>query len=173
MYNDLATEFHREYLILVNELDADAHHLIANVQEFDWTEYRPDYWLINGRSYPDTVKPTVDPALPQQPNSSLIEAAAGETILLRIINLGFQQHTLQILGLPFLVMGQDAQRVQGFHGEDLTYRKNALYFAPGQTVDVLLTDLRPGIYPIYNRDYHKNNNAGSSLGGMVSEVRVY
>lgn len=171
-YNSTSTEFNREYFVFLTELDAVAHDQIANVQEYDWTEYHPQYWLLNGRSYPDTLKPDGDPALPLQPYSSRIYARSREKILLRFVNLGFQQHAIQLLGIPLKIVGQDAQLVQGLNGEDLSYWKNTLYIAPGQTVDAIFTAPEPGIYPLYNRNYHKNTNAGSSFGGMVTEVRV-
>ncbi|MFZ5925257.1 MAG: multicopper oxidase domain-containing protein [Bacillota bacterium] len=171
-YNDPATEFHREYLVFLTELDADPHHLVATVQEFDWTEYRPEYWLINGRSYPDSVKPAADPGLPWQPYTSAIRAYSGEKVLLRFVNLGYQQHSVQVLGISLKVVGQDAQLVRGLGGQDLSYWKDALYFGAGQTVDAVFVAPEPGVYPLYNRNYHKNTNAGASFGGMVSEVQV-
>ncbi|MGE5486127.1 MAG: multicopper oxidase domain-containing protein [Ignavibacteriales bacterium] len=171
-YNDTRTEFDREYLVFLTELDAEPHDLVAAVQEFDWTEYRPEYWLINGRSYPDSVRPGDDPGLPAQPYSALITANSGERVLLRFVNLGFQQHCIQILGIPLRVVGLDAQQLKGMNGEDLAFRRNALYFAAGQTVDAIFTAPEPGTYPLYNRCYHRNTNAGGGFGGMVSEVRV-
>jgi FtsP/CotA-like multicopper oxidase with cupredoxin domain len=168
-YNDPATEFNREYQVFLTELDADAHRLIADVQEFDWTEYRPEYWLLGGRSYPDTVKPSSDSS---QPYSSLITAQCDEKILLRFVNLGFQQHAIQILGIPMHIVGQDALPIRGINGENLSYRKNVLYIAAGQTADVLITASAPGVYPIFNCNFHQNTNAGLSFGGMVSEIRV-
>ncbi|MBO8128415.1 MAG: multicopper oxidase domain-containing protein [Peptococcaceae bacterium] len=171
-YNDESTEFEREVLIFLTELDAEPHYLVANVQEFDWTEYSPEYWLISGRSYPDTVKPGNEPTLPLQPFSSLIEACEGEKVLLRFINLGFQEHSIQILGVPFKVVGQDAQQLRGYHGEDISYWRNTLYIGAGQTVDAIFTAPRLGIYPLYSRNHHKNTIAGISFGGMITEVRV-
>lgn len=167
------TEFDREYFVFLTELDATAHDRIAGIQEFDWTEYKPTYWLLNGRSYPDTVNEADGAVFPRQPYPALIKANAGEKVLLRFINLGYQQHSMQILGIPVRVVGQDAKRPLGLNGEDLSYWKNALYFAPGQTVDVVFKAPREGTYPFYNRGCHKNVNPGSAPGGMVSEVRVY
>ncbi|NLG83256.1 MAG: multicopper oxidase family protein [Firmicutes bacterium] len=169
-YNDPTTEYDREYLVFVTELDADAHAAVAGVQGFDWTEYRPEYWLLNGRSYPDTVRS--GPELPRQPYSGLIFASPGEKVLLRCVNLGYQQHSLTILGITLRVVGVDAQPLRGKNGEDLSYYKNTLYFAGGQTMDVIFTAPEPGVYPLFNRNYHKNTNAGRTFGGMVSEVRV-
>lgn len=172
-YNDPATGFDREYFIFLTELDATAHHMVATVQGFDWTEYRPDYWLLNGRSYPDTINLNGGEEFPSQPLAALIRANEGERVLLRFINLGYQEHSMQILGIPLKVVGQDARQPRGLSGEDLSYWKNALYFAPGQTVDAIFTAPAPGIYPLFNRNYYKNTNAGASPGGMVSEVQVF
>lgn len=171
-YNDVATEYDREVLIFLTELDTRPHDLVANVQEFDWTEYAPQYWLINGRSYPDTIKQEKDPSLPLQPFSSRIEAYTEEKVLLRFVNLGFENHSIQILGIPLKVVGQDAKQVRGYHGEDLSHWRNIAYVAPGQTMDVILTAPAPGKYILYNRSLHKNTNDGIDFGGMVTEIDV-
>lgn len=171
-YNDLSAEFQREALIFLTELDAVPHNLVANVQEFDWTEYRPQYWMINGRSYPDTVKPSDDPAFPLQPFSSLIEVRSGEKVLLRMVNLGYQEQCLQIPGIHLKVVGQDARILRGYHGEDISYWRNAVSISPGQTMDVIFTAPVPGKYVLYNRNFHRNTVAGAFLGGMITEVNV-
>ncbi|KJS10197.1 MAG: multicopper oxidase [Peptococcaceae bacterium BRH_c8a] len=171
-YNDENTAYDREGLIFLTELDPRPHHLVANVQEFDWTEYSPEYWLINGRSYPDTVKPANDQSMPQQPFSALVEAYQGEKVLLRFVNIGFQQHCLQIPGVPLKVVGLDAQQLRGYNGEDISYWRDVIYIAAGQTMDVIFTAPRAGIYPLYNRNLNKNTIAGTEFGGMVTEIRV-
>ncbi|MBF7082304.1 multicopper oxidase domain-containing protein [Desulfallas sp. Bu1-1] len=171
-YNDENTAFDLEALIFLTELDPKPHHLVASVQAFDWTEYRPQYWLISGRSYPDTVKPANDPSLPQQPFSALIEAYEGEKVLLRFVNIGFQQHCIQVLGIPLKVVGLDARLLRGYNGEDISYGRDVIYIAAGQTVDAIFTAPRAGIYPLYNRNHNKNTIAGTAFGGMVTEIRV-
>lgn len=170
-YNDPATEFDREFFVFLTELDSVAHDLIANVQEYDWTEYRPRYWLLNGRSYPDTTRGKDD--LPQQPYPARIRVNEGERVLLRCVNLGYQPHAVEILGISLRVVGVDAQRLRGQGGADLSRWKNVLYLAGGQTIDAIFTAPAPGRYPLFNRGYHENNNAGAAPGGMLTEVRVY
>lgn len=170
-YNDPGTEFDREYLVFLTELDPVAHDLIANVQEYNWTDYTPAYWLLNGRSYPDTVQ--VPELLPRQPFSGLIRANSGERVLLRFVNLGFQVHALEILGIPLRVIGADAQRLRGAGGEDLSRWLQVLSIAPGQTYDAIFTAPAAGTYPFFNRSYHQNVNAGASPGGMLTEVRIF
>lgn len=168
-YDDAATEFDREYLVFLTEMDSRAHELVLKVQEFDWSEYKPDYWLLNGRSYPDTVDDGVHPS---QPYSALIKANVGEKVLLRFINLGFQQHSIEILGITFKVLGIDAQQPKGLNGEDLSFFKNVIYIGAGQTMDVIFTAHNEGTFPLFNCSHNKNINPGSAIGGMVSEVEI-
>lgn len=166
------TAFDREYFLVLTELDPLAHTQILNAQEYDWTEYRPAYWLINGRAYPDTTDITPRGDLAQQPYPCLIRANAGEKVLLRFVNLGYEQHAITILGLPMKIVARDAQLLRGIHGEDLSHRRDVLYFGAAQTVDAIIEPQRPGVYPLFNRGYHKNNNAGISPGGMMTYVEI-
>ena len=77
-----------------------------------------DYPMMNGRGYPDTTVAgpllpapagSTDPISPQQV-SSLITATQGQTILLRVINLGqVQSYTVTALGVPMQVVGRGAR----------------------------------------------------------------
>jgi len=171
-YNHPDTAFDREYLVFLTDLDTRPHDLVANAQEFDWTDYRPDYWLLNGRSYPDTLKPDNDTSLPLQPFSGLIEAHPGDRVLLRIINLGFEQQCMEILGIVPTVVALDARELRNPQGQEFYREEAVISIAAGQTVDAIFVAPSPGTYPLYNRCFHKQVLAWPS-GGMVSEVRVY
>lgn len=172
-YNNTNTEYQREVLIFLTEMDERPHDVVLNVQEFDWTDYAPQYWLINGRTYPDTIKDSNAPGFPLQPFSSKIEAFSGEKVLMRFVNLGFENHCIQVLGIPLQVVGEDAKEVRGFNGEDLTYSTDSIFIAPGQTTDVIFTAPDPGKYILYNRSHHKNTLAGQKIGGMLTEIDVF
>jgi hypothetical protein len=69
--------------------------------------------LLTGR----LTSTTADPRLGSQPWSSLIQANAGETILLRFSDLGYAEHSMELAGLPFRVIGMDAKNLlQGRDG---------------------------------------------------------
>lgn len=194
-YNDgvspidpLSTAYDREFTLLLNEVDTRPHDGLEAVQEFIWSDYKPNYWIINGRAYPDTIKPNNDPSLPFQPISSLVQVNPGERVLLRIANLGYEQHAMQLPGIPMKVIGHDAtfQRAPG--GADLSYFTSTIYIGPGECRDVLFkaplfdpagaaASDAVGTYNPYlfkNRNYHKQTNGGlPGMGGMVTEVRVY
>ena len=105
MYNDGdgSTGFDREFAMFLSEVWAEAHWADAHIQLPEWSDYRADFSLLNGRVYPDTIAPnaqinaarsinTLDfdtdangglvaqsahPELQYQPHSSLVNCNAG------------------------------------------------------------------------------------------------
>jgi FtsP/CotA-like multicopper oxidase with cupredoxin domain len=189
-YNDgdRSTEYDREFALLLDDLDTRPHDGSEAIQEFIWTDYKPNYWTINGRAYPDTIKHNGDSSLPSQPLSSLIQVNAGNRVLLRFANLGYEQHSMQLAGIPLHVIAEDATLLRGPGGADLSYRTNSIYIGPGEARDVLFTAPAyqagaPGgtgsrgpynTYLLKNRNAFATTNDGApGLGGMVTEVRIH
>jgi FtsP/CotA-like multicopper oxidase with cupredoxin domain len=56
-YDDASTAFDREYSFMLTEIDSRAHFADAHILETDWTDFRANFWLMNGRAYPDTLEP--------------------------------------------------------------------------------------------------------------------
>jgi FtsP/CotA-like multicopper oxidase with cupredoxin domain len=200
-YNDRdgSTGYHRHFAILLNEVWAHFHDGDRDIQETIPTDYDPQWFTMNGRCYPDTVRPNNDPTFTtpnpnyddvpdmSQPNSSLIQINPGERGLIRLANLGYQQHALELPGITMNVVGQDASLLRD-GTEDLSYRTNTLYVGPGEARDVLFDApaydaARPSgsdakgpynVYHLKNRDWRRLSNLGTSgPGGMQTEVRVY
>ena len=204
-YNDGdgSTGYDRHFAILLNEIEERQHDADRDIQEFIMTDYDPQFFTLNGRCYPQTVLPndgngtasgilTPNPNYDDnpdasQPNSALVQVSPGDRALLRLANLGYQQHAMQLPGIPMHVVGQDASLLRN-GGADTSYWTNTLYLGPGEARDVLFdapaydparpsgTDPR-GSYNVYyfkNRDYRKLSNHGApGPGGMMTEVRVY
>ena len=206
-YNDGdgSTGYHRHFAILLNEVWKNFHDGDRDIQESIATDYNPQWFTLNGRCYPQTVLPNDDPSLPanlrigthnanydttdySQPNSALIQVNPGERVLLRLANLGYQQHAMQLPGIPMHVIGQDASLLRN-GTVDTSYWTNTLYIGPGEARDVLFdapayAAARPsgsdgrGNYNVYrfkNRDWRRLSNFGAppGAGGMQTEVRVY
>jgi FtsP/CotA-like multicopper oxidase with cupredoxin domain len=210
-YNDGdgSTGYHRHFAILLNEVWKNFHDGDRDIQESIATDYNPQWFTLNGRCYPQTVLPNDSDTLPanlrigthnanynttdySQPNSALIQVNPGERVLLRLANLGYQQHAMQLPGIPMHVVGQDASLLRSVTGTttvDTSYWTNTLYIGPGEARDVLFTapaydPARPsssdtkGNYNVYrfkNRDWRRLSNFGAppGPGGMQTEVRVY
>jgi FtsP/CotA-like multicopper oxidase with cupredoxin domain len=206
-YNDGdgSTGYNRHFAILLNEWWSNFHDGDRDIQESIATDYDPQWFTLNGRCYPQTVLPNDDPTLPaamrigtpnanyddavdySQPNSALVQVNAGDRVLLRLANLGYQQHAMQLPGISLHVIGQDASLLRN-GTVDISYRTNTLYTGPGEARDVLFDapaydGARPsgsdtvGSYNVYyfkNRDWRKLSNLGApGPGGMMTEVRVY
>jgi FtsP/CotA-like multicopper oxidase with cupredoxin domain len=205
-YNDGdgSTGYHRHFAILLNEFWRNFHDGDRDIQESIATDYDPQWFTLNGRCYPDTLRPNDDPTFStpnpnyddapdhSQPNSALIQVNPGDRVLLRLANLGYQQHAMQLPGIPMHVVGQDASLLRNGSGAgavDTSYWTNTLYIGPGEARDVLFDaptfdPLRPsgsdgrGNYNVYdfkNRDWRRLSNFGAppGPGGMMTEVRVY
>ncbi|MDF5755580.1 multicopper oxidase domain-containing protein [Spongiactinospora sp. TRM90649] len=189
-YNDGdgSTAYDRHFAILLNEIEERMHDADEQIQEFIPTDYEPTYFTLNGRVYPQTVLPNDHPSLPRQPVSSLIQLNPGDRALLRLANLGYRQHAMQLPGIELKVVGEDATLRRAQSGADTSYRTGTLYLGPGEARDVLFTappfdpaapatqDARGvcNVYLFKNRDFRRLGNPGSTgLGGMATEVRVY
>jgi FtsP/CotA-like multicopper oxidase with cupredoxin domain len=189
-YNDGdgSTGYDRHFAILLNEIEERQHDADELIQEFIPTDYDPAFFTLNGRVYPQTVLPAGDPSLPHQPVSALVQVNPGDRALLRLANLGYQQHAMQLTGIPMTVVGEDATLRRSPAGVDTSYTTSTLYIGPGEARDVLFTappfnpaapvstDARGAFntYPFRNRDFRRLSNRGASgPGGMATEVRVY
>jgi FtsP/CotA-like multicopper oxidase with cupredoxin domain len=142
-YNDGdgSTGYDREFAMHLSEIWAESHWADSHIQLPEWSDYRPDFSLLNGRAYPDTIAPnapleayTGKPYMPvavdadgdlmtnagyehlkYQPLSSLINCNAGDRVLLRFSNLGFKEPAMTLAGITMRVVGRDATPMRGFN----------------------------------------------------------
>ncbi len=194
---DGSTGFDREFPMLMTEVWAEAHWDFSHVQLPEWSEYKPDYYMLNGRVYPDTLAPNghVDPATParngtdlapppgrdnlkHQPYSSLVTCNEGERVLLRLANLGYSRQSMSLAGMKMRVVGKDATLLQNRTGEKLSYLTDTISIGPGESFDIILeAPAHSGAgeydtYLFYNRGFNGTGN-GSAMGGQMTEIRVY
>jgi FtsP/CotA-like multicopper oxidase with cupredoxin domain len=119
--------------------------------------WAPSYWLINGKSYPDT------PA---------ISALHGSKLLLRYVNAGIDNHTMTMLGMHATLVGRDGFALA--HPFDVVSET----IASGQTVDELATvPATVGAHlALYNAQLHLSNGAlgapAHDNGGALTFVDV-
>jgi FtsP/CotA-like multicopper oxidase with cupredoxin domain len=164
-YNDAATGFDREFAMFLSEVWAEAHWADAHIQLPEWSDYRADFALLNGRAYPDTLAPNAPfnpatsanalavnldgdgdlmapagrPDLKHQPLSALVTCCAGERVLLRFANLGFKEASMTLPGIRMQVVGKDATPMRGRDGTDTSYQANTISFGAGESIDAIFT----------------------------------
>jgi FtsP/CotA-like multicopper oxidase with cupredoxin domain len=198
--NPTSTAYDREFAMFLSEVWAEAHWADAHIQLPEWSDYRADFALLNGRVYPDTVvangsvdafhpvfdangdliAPAGRPDLQYQPISSLVRCNEGERVALRFSNLGFRESAMTITGIRMRVVGRDATPMKGRDGTDASYETDTLNIGPGESYDVLFTaPTKTGsgaydTYYLYNRSFARSNNlAPGGFGGQTTEIRVY
>jgi FtsP/CotA-like multicopper oxidase with cupredoxin domain len=194
-----STAYDREFVMQLSEVWGDSHWADAHIQLPEWSDYRADFALLNGRVYPDTLAPngSIDPFNPvrdpdgdliapagnphlkYQPLSALVTCCAGDRVLLRFANLGFREATMTLAGIKMRVVGKDATPMLGRTGADTSYMTNTLSFGAGESFDAIFTapthsgGTGPDVYVLYDRAYTRSNNLGGGFGGQRTEVRVY
>jgi FtsP/CotA-like multicopper oxidase with cupredoxin domain len=182
-YNDGdgSTQYDREFSFMLTDMWLQSHWEDAHIQQPDWSEFTPDAYLLNGRSYPDTVlprsgDPAMDPAdaarLKYQPYSSLVRCNSGDRVLIRMSNLGYTTPSMTMDGLRLKVVGRDASWLRGHYVDTHTLR-----LGPGESADAIF--VAPNVSSMTSFDFaNRNYSAATSgatpgLGGQTTRVEVY
>ena len=104
------------------------------------------YFLLNGRSYPDTVAPGPQATITSdgqmhysQPLPAIINIPADGKASLRLVNLSVAEYfTLQSVGVPMHVVGWNAKLLRDQDGNNTEYWANSITLGGGESLDVIL-----------------------------------
>ena len=115
-YNEASTAYDREYLFFLSETDPKLHYLaeLDRLQYWDNGDYNATLFFINGRNAPDTLAPDFQGGMPNQPYGSIVTMHPVQRILLRVINVGRNQHPLHLHGNHFSQVARDGNLI-GVH----------------------------------------------------------
>jgi manganese oxidase len=143
----------REYLLMLSEIDPARHQAVHDqvvaaglsapptwrVNTSNFGAYAPRYWFINGRTSPDTLAEPRAPALPNQPYNALVQMHPGDSVLLRVINMGRDLHPFHHHGNNTWTVARDGRLLKrpASTGPDLAQSDFTLRMVPGQTVDAI------------------------------------
>ena len=133
-----------EYVFMLSEVDPDLHLAVERSQPIDWNGFRARYFMINGRSMPDTLAPNNASWLPNQPYGALVhirpydKATNPLPAVIRYLNAGTVNYPFHPHGSDERVVNKDGHALAGPAGEDLAYLKYDIDVQPGQTVDALM-----------------------------------
>ncbi len=154
-YNVAESFFDKDYVLLLSDLDSTWHRAVeTNDPNFNPVDFRPDWWLVNGRAFPDTLR-----THPMPGYESYVHVRTGQRFLLRMINMGYQVVPWHIHGWHFRVVGKDSTpRMMGEMGFTQT-------IGSGETWDLLLeaTNKRP----VYSRYIFEGQDGRPSLMSQV------
>ncbi|WP_274363194.1 multicopper oxidase domain-containing protein [Paenibacillus thermotolerans] len=148
--------YDKDYVFVVNEIDPVWHRAVEEGKAYDRTSFNPKYWTINGKSYPDT----------EETSSTMIEGKVGQTVLIRIINSGYQPHSFHMHGFHFDVVASDGRPLPQ------ATRKDTILIGPGERYDLLVTFDQDGMFPLHSHNIVDNTNNGVYPGGLHTMMNV-
>jgi FtsP/CotA-like multicopper oxidase with cupredoxin domain len=187
-YNDGdgLTAYDVEYPLQIHGFDPNFHFVGMTFNPEAFADMKDKYFLLNGRSYPDTV--AAGPMATQssdgrmhysQPLPSIINIPAGGKALLRIADLDVTEYqTLASLGIKMHVIGFNAKLLRDQAGNNMDYYTNSITLGGGESLDVILDASNTTLYPAGSVFYlftpqldHLTNDA-ENFGGLMTEVHV-
>jgi len=187
-YNDGdgSTYYDVEYPVQIHGFDPNFHFVGMTFNPEGFTDMKDKYFLLNGRSYPDTVTPgplatqSVDGSMHySQPLPAIINITAGQKALLRISDLDVTEfQTLASLGIPMKVIGYNAKLLRDQEGNNLYYNTNSITLGGGESLDVILdasdtTKYKKGqVFYLYTPNLDHLANDAENFGGLMTEVHI-
>lgn len=178
-YDNANTCYDREYLFEFSEIDSRMHQQAldqvnacptAPCPEIMVTTepYRPNYFLINGRSMPDDMDTSYSASYPHQPYNGNPHIHPGERLLMRVVGQGRWQHPFHFHGNHARVLARDGNLI--LSQSDPTKLAGPLLFTiptvSGQTVDAIFTWTGKGLnWDVYNHTHL--DSAGKPITGST------
>ena len=187
-YNDGdgSTAYDVEYPLQIHGFDPNFHFVGMTFNPEAFVDMKDKYFLLNGRSYPDTV--TTGPMLTEssdgrshfsQPLPSIINIPAGGKALLRISDLDVTEYqTLASLGIRMHVIGYNAKLLRDQAGNNTDYYTNSITLGGGESLDVILDASNTTLYPsgsvfyLYTPNLDHLSNDAENFGGLMTEVHI-
>ncbi|MGB7846551.1 MAG: multicopper oxidase domain-containing protein [Candidatus Acidiferrum sp.] len=196
-YNDGdgSTAYDTEYAIQIHGFDPNFHFVGMTFNPEAFADMKSKFFLLNGRSYPDTVQP--GPMATQssdgrvhysQPLPSIINIPVGGKALLRIDDLAVDEYaTLATLGVPMKMVGFNAKLLRDQAGNNLEFYTHSITLGGGESLDVILdaSDATCGVagcgaslYPagsvfyLYTPQLDHLSNDQENFGGLMTEVHI-
>jgi FtsP/CotA-like multicopper oxidase with cupredoxin domain len=196
-YNDGdgSTAYDVEYPLQIHGFDPNFHFVGMTFNPEAFVDMKDKYFLLNGRSYPDTASPgpqatqTSDGRMHySQPLPSIINIPTGGKALLRIADLDVTEYqTLASIGIPMKEVGFNAKLLRDQDGNNLEFYTNSITLGGGESLDVILdasdagcgsTGCAANLYPpgsvfyLYTPNLDHLSNDAENFGGLMTEVHI-
>ncbi len=200
VYNDgdASTCYDVTYPIQMHGFDPNFHFVGMTFNPEMFADMKDKYFLLNGRSYPDTVAPGPQATVSSdgqmhysQPLPAIINIPAGGKASLRLANLSVAEYfTLQSVGVPMHVVGWNAKLLRDQDGNSTEYYANSITLGGGESNDVILdasddscsaylgAGCAAKLYPagstfyVYSANLDMLSNDAENFGGMMTEVHI-
>ena len=125
--------FDRQYTLLINDFDDRMNADVASGVSYNLDNFEPNYYFVNGLSYPDT---STDP-------DTKVSMLLGEDVAIRFINGGLLTHSMHFHGYHVRVIRRN--RIP----ETDIIDKDTVVVNPGECVDIILPVTQIGKFPLH------------------------
>lgn len=171
-------KYDKDVIMMLTEVDTRQHVSEAagrgGAAAFNPVNYQPQYWLINGLSFPNTVHaavagkgvpfvwanwiaahPGYDPLIAGSVSAASSAGTTGQKVLIRVINLGFETQPMHMHGFHGKILGSDqrqwswAQPAGLNVSNDTGLEKNTLTIGSGETYEWLVDFGKQGLNHTY------------------------
>jgi multicopper oxidase len=200
VYNDgdASSCYDVTYPIQMHGFDPNFHFVGMTFNPEMFADMKDKYFLLNGRSYPDTVAAGPQATVTSdgkmhysQPLPAIINIPAGGKASLRLVNLSVAEYfTLQSVGVPMHEVGFMAKLLRDQGGNNTEFYTNSITLGGGESLDVILDASDDGcsaylgigcaakLYPpnstfyVYSSNLDMLSNDAENFGGMMTEVHI-
>jgi hypothetical protein len=197
-YNDGdgSTAYDVEYPMQLMGFDPNFHYVGMTFNPEAFADMKDKYFMISGRSYPDTVNDGQNPLAPgndathpgnittldsdgavrtSQPIRSKVVLSQGQRALLRVSELNItEHHTIATVGIPMTIIANNARLLRDMAGNNLYYNTNSITLGGGESADIIIdsTGVPKGTYFLYTTNLDHLSNDAENFGGMMTEIVV-
>ncbi|MEZ4826701.1 MAG: multicopper oxidase domain-containing protein [Bacteroidia bacterium] len=119
-------------------------------------DYEPDYFTVNGKSYPDL----------QADTTAIIKANVGQTIRLVISNTGLHKHSIHFHGYHLEILY--STKFPAHVGRV----KDSFPIDPYESLILELTPEKPGTFPVHDHNLVAVTGAGEYPNGMIGFITI-
>jgi len=146
----MGATYAKDEIMLLTEIDVRQHRSeeagAAGGAAFNPVNYQPQYWMINGLSFPNTIHAGVgfvwaDWLATHKGYDPLITGSVGakDKVLVRLINLGFETQPMHVHGFHPKVLGSDQRAWTWGYSPTLGQglEKNTITIGSGETYELL------------------------------------
>lgn len=156
-------QFDKQYILMFQEMDSRINNAVAAGLPVDMTLFNPEYFFVNGLSYPDTIynaAGVID-------DNKVILMGANQNIALRFVNGGLIYYPMHFHGYHANVVLRD--RILEQH----VVEKDTILVKPNECVDTILSvGSQLGLYPLHTHYLPGVTTNGKYAGGGLLMLKA-
>jgi len=138
----------REHVLLLDDWyvnEQGGHEAMAHPAMI----HQANYFTVNGKAFPATEP---------------IKLVQGERVRVRLINVGYQAHSMHLHGHSFVVTHRDGRPLK------VRQEQDTVLIGPGERYDLVFTATNPGLWLFHCHVVPHVTNDGAYPGGLLVPV---